>query len=122
MTIFEEFLKQATNEIKILGTNTLIPHLENSSKFFFDLLTLNQNLNLSIYYESDNENFNQSLCLDTDNSPNRIAYSTLSLHRDRIKGLNSQSGIKASIVNLFETGNEKKHAEKRIEIKQVNLR
>lgn len=122
MTKFEDFFREAEREIRILGTNSLIPDLEESSKFFFDLLNLHRGMKLSIYYESDNENFNQSLCIDTDSSVNRISYSTLSLHRDRIRGLTAQSGIKAAILRLFDTPEEKKEADKRIEVKQVNLR
>mgnify|MGYP000406447193 CR=1 FL=1 len=122
MIEFEEILRSAETEIKIIGTNGLIPHLENSGALFCNLLTLNKYLVVGIYYESDNENFNQSLCLDSEFSGNRISYSTLSIHRDRIKGFNDNTGLKADIINRFETIDEKNDVDKRIVVKQINLR
>jgi hypothetical protein len=122
MTAFEDLIKKAEKEIAILGTNSLIPYLENSAKTLTDLLTLNEKLTISIYYESDNENFNQSLCLDTPNSKNRISYSSLNIHRDRIKGHNNNLGLKHIVKNSFDTESEKESVEKRFSIFQVNLR
>lgn len=122
MTTFENLINNAEKQICILGTNSLIPHLENSANTLVNLLTLNPELKISIYYESDSENFNQSLCLDTNYSKNRISYSTLNIHRDRIKGHNNNLGLKHFVKHKFETKNEQDSVENRFTVQQVNLR
>lgn len=125
---FYDFFKDAERSIVILGTNALIPHLEKSGDFFTKLLTLNENLTLTILYESDTENFAQSLYLDTDFSFNRISYAQLKVHRDRISGKahNKDDSILGDIKDALKLNNigadDTKKLIKRIQLKQMNLR
>jgi len=95
---FESYLKDAEKTITIIGTNSLVPILENSGSYFADLLTVHKKLTITILFESDNENFNQSLCLNFKESKNRQSYEKLNSHRDRIKGRNENSGLKFQIL------------------------
>ncbi len=119
---FEEYLKDAKKGIMIIGTNSLSPILENSFEYFKNLLTVHNDLIISILYESDNENFNQSLCLDTKSSSTRHSYTSLTSHRDRVKGHNLKSGLKYRILNLFDNEEEKQKIAKRFNVYQSNLR
>ncbi len=120
--IFEKYFETATDEIIILGTNSLFPYLEESSKFFFNKLILEEDLKLKIYYESDNENFNQSLTVDTKNSDNRTSFTTLQAHKDRIKGTTNTSGLKNDIVNRIGKPELQEKVAQRIKVQQINLR
>ncbi len=119
---FEKYFEKAKEEIMIFGTNTLFPHLERSSKFFYNKLNLEDKLRLNIYFESDSENFNQSMTVDTKDSINRTSYTTLQTHKDRIKGTTSTSGLKNDIINHVEKKEIKKSISDRITVKQINLR
>jgi len=119
---FQDFFRGATSSIKIIGTNSLIPHLEQSAQFLADLLTLNQDLRILILCESDNENFNQSLCTDTKSSHQRLSFASLSVHRDRIIGTGKKDGLIAEIRDIVRNQPEGEHILKRIDIRQVNLR
>lgn len=118
---FESYLKDAEKNITIIGTNSLIPLLENSGEFFSDLLKVHKDLKLTILFESDNENFNQSLCLNFKESKNRQSYEKLNSHRDRIKGRNENSGLKFQILKNIDS-KSKPEFESRIRIFQSNLR
>jgi len=119
---FQDFFKEAKSSIKIIGTNSLIPHLEQSADFLSNLLILNKDLRITILCESDNENFNQSLCTDTDSSKRRLSFASLSVHRDRIIGTGKNDGLIEEIRDLVKDTPQGKDVLKRIEIKQVNLR
>jgi hypothetical protein len=121
MELFD-FFKDAKSSIKIVGTNSLIPYLEQSARFLADLLILNQNLRILILCESDNENFNQSLCTDAVSSINRLSFATLSVHRDRIMGTVKKDGLIEEIRDLVKNEPQEKQILKRIEVKQINLR
>jgi hypothetical protein len=95
---FQDFFKEAKSTIKIIGTNSLIPHLEKSADFFQNLLILNKDLQITILCESDNENFNQSLCTDTESSERRLSFASLSVHRDRIIGTGKNDGLVEEIL------------------------
>lgn len=119
---FRELFSDAKESITIIGTNPLIPHLEKSASFFADLLTLNDRLKLTVLYESDSENFNQSLCIDTDFSKNRTSYASLSVHRDRISGARKGGGLLYEILSKINDDDLKKSLTTRIKFKQCNLR
>jgi hypothetical protein len=119
---FQDFFKEAKSTIKIIGTNSLIPHLEQSANLLKDLLILNPDLQIIILCESDNENFNQSLCTDTESSQYRLSFASLSVHRDRIIGTGKNDGLIEEIRDLVKDEPQGKHVLSRIQVKQVNLR
>lgn len=119
---FERFFLDAQKRIVIVGTNPLIPFLERSASFFADLLTLRTKLRLDILYESDSENFGQSLCIDTPFSSNRISYSSLKVHRDRISGTRKGGGLLEEIEENVSNEDVRSSLSKRIGLRQINLR
>jgi len=119
---FRDYFSDAKNLVTIIGTNPLIPHLEQSATFFADLLTLNDHLKLTVLYESDSENFNQSLCVDTDFSKNRVSYASLSVHRDRTSGARKGGGLLYEILSHINDDDLKNEIVTRIKFKQCNLR
>jgi hypothetical protein len=119
---FQTFFREAKSEIIIVGTNSLIPHLEQSASFFADLLTLNKDLRVLILCESDNENFSQSLCTDTKSSRPRLSFASLSVHRDRIIGTGKKDGLMEELRDLLNANPQGEEILARIDIKQVNLR
>lgn len=119
---FEDFFKEGKRQIIIIGVNSLIPQLENSYRFFFNKLILEEGLSIKVYCESDSENFNQSLLTDTRNSKNRVSYTTLQTHKARIMGTTEFSGLKSDIVSCAEDDKVKIELSSRISINQINLR
>ena len=119
---FQTFFENTKSTIRIVGTNSLIPHLEESARFFADLLTLNKNLLVTILCESDSENFNQSLCTDNSASPRRLSFANLSVHRDRIIGTGKRDGLIQEVKTQVGNSPQAEDILKRIVVKQVNLR
>lgn len=119
--MLEDILNKAKNEIIILGTNTLIPELEESGEFFADKLTLEEELKISIFYESDTENFNQSLVIDTKQSINRTSFTLLNMHKNRIVGTTASSGLKNEVLSYIDKKNIE-NISQRVVLHQVNLR
>lgn len=123
--IFEDFFRDAKSKIVIVGTNALMPHLEGAAQFFADLLTLNEELRITILCESDSECFNQSLCTDTDYSRNRVSHAAMTVHRDRIIGRTEKGGLRAAVLGILANGADRvtlKSAKERLSIWQLNLR
>lgn len=118
----ENFLKNAKTEIVIIGINSLDPYLEKSAKFFYNLLNIHNDLKVSIYYESESENFNQSLTVDTKESINRISFTALETHKDRIVGTTDNSGLKNRILDFFDKRELKEKLTERILLGQINFR
>ena len=119
---FKDFFQDAQKSITILGTNSLIPFLEKSAQLFADLLILRPKLKLTILYESDNENFGQSLCVDTAFSSNRISYSSLRVHRDRIAGTRKGGGLLREILEKVANPEIGSGIPARVRLRQINLR
>jgi hypothetical protein len=121
-TPISKFFETAKSNITIVGINALIPYLEKAAEWFSNFLTANPELTLTILYESDTENFNQSICMDTSFAPRRTTFSTLTVHRDRIAGTESNAGLIREMAELIEDEELRKSAEERIELRQLNLR
>lgn len=119
---FKGFFRDAKLSISIVGTSPLIPELERSAQFFADLLTVNDNLRITVLCESDSELFQQSLCVDTPYSVNRTSFSSLEAHRDRILGKDQSDGLTFEISRLFSTSQDSQQKLKRLAIRQANLR
>lgn len=119
---FNTLFREATNTVTILGTNPLIPHLENGVDFFRDLLISKENLSLTILVESDSENFSQSLCVDAPAANNRTSYAELNVHRDRILGRGSTDGWLADFRDSLREVPQRESVYSRVKVYQVNLR
>lgn len=118
----KDFLREAKLSLKIIGTNALIPQLEQNARLLADLLLLNKDLRIIILCESDNENFSQSLCIDTDFSHKRLSFTSLNVHRSRILGTSKKNDLIQEIRELLKDESQCEEILKRIQIRQVNLR
>jgi hypothetical protein len=119
---FADFFREAKLSITIVGTSSLMPELERSGQFLADLLTLNEQLKITILCESDSELFQQSLCTDTPYSQNRISFSSLEVHRDRILGKGTNDGLAFAISRQLSSSQEQGGRLARVAIRQVNVR
>ncbi len=124
--VLMDYVHKAKEQITIIGTNPLIPELEKSSSLLADLLTLNDKLKLTVFYESDSENFGQSLLLDSQAAETRMTYSTLTVHRNRISGTKKDKkligGLRNDILSKLDDDELKKDVGDRVALRQVNLR
>ncbi len=119
---FEELFGKPKESITIIGVSPLMPLLEDSARFFADMMTLSPNLKVTILCESDSELFNQSLCTDTDFSPDRASFAALTLHRDRIIGRTEKDGLKAALAVSLKNNKDRDSILDRFTVKQANLR
>jgi hypothetical protein len=118
----KDMLKEAKTSIRIIGTNPLIPHLEQSARLLTDMLLLNDGLHILVLCESDTENFNQSLCTNDPSSQPRLSFASLSVHRDRVMGTGKKDGLVEEIRQLVATEAKGGSILRRIYVRQVNLR
>jgi hypothetical protein len=70
----------------ILGVNPIIEELTDNPQFFYDLLNVQENLNITVIYESETENFNQSLFFEEGVSRKKIDFDKLQTYRNRLIG------------------------------------
>ena len=116
----------ATSQLTIIGINPLIDYLVKNPEFLADLLRVNQQLKITIIYESITENFNQSLFYDKELSREKIEFDKLQRYRTHLIGGEKRRGKKDSgliddILSYFEKS-EWDGIKSRITIKQSNLR
>ncbi len=118
----------AIEKIIIVGVNPLIEFLEDdeAKQFFADLLRCNDKLRIYFLYESETENFNQSLFYDKKLSKNKIDFVRLSQFRERLIGedkkkVNKEPELVEDILRYFDK-DERDAVNNRIFIMQNNLR
>lgn len=119
-----ENLRNAKSKIIIVGINPLVSFFENEVKILSDLLQLNHELELHIYYESDTENFNQSLFSDHTSVKNRTTYSQMKQYKERICGGekgNLNEGLVGDINSYVIDDNLKQSIKERVFLSQLNL-
>jgi hypothetical protein len=120
---FSKLFSHANDKIIIVGLNPLAVELDDNAGILFDVLNLNQNLSIHIFYESDSENFNQSLSLS---SNKEVSSTKLNLCRDRIIGRVTKygltGGIKSKIDKYFNDKTKVEGIAARIIFKQLNTR
>lgn len=119
---FEKFFRDARSRIIIVGINPIAEQLEMSAAFFADLLTVKRDVTLTILYESDIENFNQAICMDTPFARGSSSNATLALRRRRISGTSSGRGLLREICDNVEDVPHRPDVERRITIRQCNVR
>jgi hypothetical protein len=126
---FTKLFLNAKRDITIIGTIPLSPKLENAGKFLADLLGLNDDLSITILYESDSECFQHSLLLDDKNTINRRSYSNLITHRNRISGPTKKRrgkkvklGLFYEVMKKIDNENLRTNLNNRLKIRQFNLR
>lgn len=117
-----EFLKNSAGEppkknLVIVGVNPIIEEITANPELFYDMLVCSQNdippqLKITIVYESDDENFNQSLFYDKEKSKKKIEFERLQHLKKRLiggEGKNKKAtGFIEAVLNCFpKTGNNK---------------
>ena len=117
----------ATNEIIIVGVNPIINELIDNAQFFSDILRCNSQLNITIIYESETENFNQSLFYDKQLSEEKIEFDKLQTYRNRLiggkKAKNKRNaGFLEDVLDCCSSEDEIKSFSRRITLLQNNLR
>ncbi len=117
-----DIIGNCEDRVIILGTNPLHPLLEDSSRLFADLLDVNPGLMVHILYESDSENFNQELSADDYSTSSRMSYTLLTVHRRRVAGGSTDSGLLSETRRILKGTDAAKNVEERLVLQQMNLR
>ena len=127
-----ELIKNSTGnppeeKLVIVGVNPIIEELTSNPQLFSDMLICSPNLKIIIIYESETENFNQSLFYDKERSKNKIEFDKLQTYRNRLiggsRGRNKKAaGFIEDVLNHFQNDNDKKNARGRIQLFQNNRR
>ena len=131
--ILSELLRNSANnpperELVIIGVNPIIEELTSDPQLFADMLRCNLDLKITIIYESETENFNQSLFYDKERSKNKIEFDKLQTYRKRLiggsRGRNKEktAGFVEDVLNCFQNDNDVKNEKKRIKLLQNNRR
>lgn len=117
----------ASKEITILGVNPIINELIDDSQSMADLLRTNPNLKVTIIYESETENFNQSLFYEKSTSRQKIEFDKLQTYRNRLIGGKKAKGKGAAgyledVLSYCIDKSEEDSFVKRLILLQNNLR
>lgn len=123
-----EVLKNSKNEppkkqLVILGVNPIIDELTRNPEWIYSMLKVEENLKITIIYENETENFNQSLFYEKGVSKHRIEFDKLQTYRNRLIGSGGKrnTGFCEDVLNLFNS-EEKELYSSRLILYQNNLR
>ena len=110
----------------IVGINPIIKEITCNPQMFYDMLRVNKQLKITIFYESETENFSQSLFYDKGISNSKMDFDKLQTYHNRLigckKGKKKVAGLIEDILSFCETENEKNEFNGRIKFYQNNLR
>src|SRR5437879_5522208 len=110
-----QLIQDSSKEITIVGALPLSAQLTEATEEIYRVLVSNEQLRITVLYESDSDLFYQSLSSDTRISKNRISFARMRDLRNRIARLQE-------FVRQLGKSDETKLLTKRLHIKQVNLR
>ena len=110
-----DFLKNSKGNppkknLVIIGVNPIVEEITANPELFYDLLVCSENdsptqLKITIIYESDDENFNQSLFYDKERSKNKVEFDKLQTLKKRLIGGNSSrkkiAGFIEAVLECF---------------------
>jgi len=111
-----ELLKQAEERVVLLGVLPFAEELEKSARAVTDVLLATPDVRLSVLCESDSHCFHASLITDIRGSTNRMSYTKLITHRDRILGTKDNRGLLREVSDI----STRDHLTERITIRQQN--
>lgn len=118
--------KPAQERIVVVGVNPIIQEITENPLLFSDVLQTCENLKITIIYENETENFNQSLFYKKGISKNRMDFDKLQTYRSRLiggkKGLASMSGFIEDVIRNCDETNVQSTVRSRIKLLQNNLR
>ena len=117
--------KPAQNDLIIIGVNPIIQQITSNPQMFYDILNCCKNLNITLIYENETENFNQSLFYASGISKNKLDFDKLQTYRSRLiggkKGKKKTAGFIEDILYYCDDEHISKMRE-RIRLRQNNLR
>ena len=111
--------------LTIIGVNPIVQEITNNPQLLFDLLNTT-NVKIAMIYESETENFNQSLFRVKDLKDRTLDFDRLETYRSRLlggkKGRKNTAGLVEDILRFCESNEKKKNMRNRIRLLQNNLR
>ena len=111
--------------LTIIGVNPIVQEITNNPQLLFDLLNTT-NVKITMIYESETENFNQSLFRVKDLKDRTLDFDRLETYRSRLlggkKGRKNTAGLVEDILRFCESNEKKKNMRNRIRLLQNNLR
>lgn len=129
--LLDLFVSNTTGDVPkrrlvIVGVNPIIQDITRNPQIFYDMLKVNSQLTISIFYESETENFSQSLFYDKGISKTKMDFDKLETYRNRLigseKGKKKIAGLVEDILMLCENDKERETLGRRIKLYQNNLR
>ena len=118
--------KPAQNKIVIVGVNPIIQKITENPLIFYDILRSCEKLDLTLIYENETENFNQSLFYIKNISKNKMDFDKLQTYRSRLiggkKGRNNTAGFVEDVLRYCDDVDIQRDMRKRIKLLQNNLR
>jgi hypothetical protein len=138
MSTLLEFLKNSAGNppkknLVIVGVNPIIEKMTANPELFYDLLVCSKDetppqLKITIIYESDDENFNQSLFYDKERSQHKVEFDRLQTLKKRLIGGRRKSkkvaGFIEAVLDCFpktlDNENKIKDAKSRLKLFENN--
>lgn len=111
--------------LTIIGVNPIVQEITNNPLLLFDLLNTTE-VKITMIYESETENFNQSLFHVNGSKDRSLDFDRLETYRSRLlggkKGRKNTAGLVEDILRFCESDEKKESMRKRIMLLQNNLR
>lgn len=113
------------NHLIIIGVNPIVQEITNNPQLLFDLLNTTT-VKITMIYESETENFNQSLFHVNGSRDRSLDFDRLETYRSRLlggkKGRKNTAGLVEDILRFCESNEKKENMRNRIRLLQNNLR
>ena len=113
------------NHLIVVGVNPIVQEITNNPQLFFDLLNTTS-VKITLIYESETENFNQSLFHVNGSKEKSLDFDKLETYRSRLlggkKGRKNTAGLVEDVLRYCEDNEKKKDMRSRIRLLQNNLR
>lgn len=118
--------KPVQEKLVVIGVNPIIQDLTENPLMFYDLLRSCENLKITLIYENETENFNQSLFYTKGISKNKMDFDKLQTYRSRLiggkKGRKNTAGFVEDVLKYCEDKEIQVAMRSRINLLQNNLR
>lgn len=113
------------NHLTIIGVNPIVQEITNNPQLLFDLLNTTK-VKITMIYENETENFNQSLFRVNGSKDRFLDFDRLETYRSRLlggkKGRKNTAGLLEDILRFCENKEKKENMRNRIKLLQNNLR
>lgn len=113
------------NHLIVIGVNPIVQEITTNPQLLFDLLNTTT-VKITMVYESETENFNQSLFHVNSSKEKSLDFDKLETYRSRLlggkKGRKNTAGLVEDILKYCEDSDKKANMRKRLKLLQNNLR